>query len=773
MIIKHRRNDFLSEALSHAFQIAMVLGGAVGVITRADAQETSRLQFADAAATQSRPASTAGGQSSGPTGKSAAAGESVASDSNVIQEIVVTATRRSESIQDVPMSISAVSQADLQKAGATQVADVVHMVPGLAYTENSVGQAIIAIRGIQTSALTGNVQQPVAIYYDDVPILDLTIPWTVPTLQLFDVNRVEVLRGPQGTLFGAGSLSGALRVITNKPDLSEFHAAFEGTATTTDGGGVGGAANVMVNVPLIRDQLAMRGVYYYDYTAGWIDNPTLGEKETNHAKVSGGRIETEWKPADNLELVLTAAQEVTTPHDSNYVPYGSNGDIADNRVRNYNTDNLKIFNLAGTYSMPWATLTSSTSYLDRTATSSLDFSGTASAITGLTTIAPLIDEFYTKNLLQELRLASSQEHPFKWLVGGFFENYHFNLCETITQAGVSGLGYPTDYLESTCLHIRIADIAGFAEASYDLRDGLTLTAGARYSHYSIDTLSNGGVNGTTLFDGPPSTTTRSAKNDAVTPKVSLSYKLNEDAMVYVLADEGYRTGNSNLAPPIDPFTGLPLPQSYQPDQLWNYEAGAKLAFFDRRLRIDADVFYIDWKKIQLQIRAPVSGYPYTDNAGTATSKGVEIQLVGKPTKSTEVGTSLAYTDAKLISVSPGVPATVGDQLPGSAPFTAYLYGQYDFPVSGSADLSLRADYSFTDKEFAELNNKNNPDALTYGNYSSFGTQATLHVGRYEVGLFASNLANSRKRVAARPMFPEVAEVLQTPRMIGIRFRATW
>src|SRR5258706_8102729 len=358
--------------------------------------------------------------------------------SAALEEVVVTATCRSESIQNVPMSISAVSQADLEKAGAARVEDVVHMVPGLAYTENSVGQAVIAIRGIQTSALTGNVQQPVEIYYDDVPILDLTIPWTVPALQLFDVNRVEVLRGPQGTLFGAGSLSGALRVITNKPDLSEFHAAFEGTATTTDGGGVGGAANVMVNVPLIRDQLAMRAVYYYDYTAGWIDNPTLGERRTNHAKVSGGRIETEWKPADNLEFVLTAAQEVTSPHDSNYVPYGSNDDIADNRVRNYNTDNLKIFNLAGIYSMPWATLTSSTSYLDRTATSSLDFSGLGDVYTGLTTIAPLIDAFHTNDLLQEIRFASSQDHPFKWLFGGFFENYHFNLCENITMAAGAG-----------------------------------------------------------------------------------------------------------------------------------------------------------------------------------------------------------------------------------------------------------------------------------------------------------------------------------------------
>jgi iron complex outermembrane receptor protein len=302
---------------------------------------------------------------------------------------------------------------------------------------------------------------------------------------------------------------------------------------------------------------------------------------------------------------------------------------------------------------------------------------------------------------------------------------------------------------------------------------LTLTAGGRYSHYSIHSSEDGGLYGPDLFDGPPSNITRTTDNSAVTPKVSLSYKFSEDAMVYALANKGYRTGNSNLVSAVDPFTGASLPTSYDPDELWNYELGSKLAFFDRRLRIDADVFYIDWKKIQLQVRAPVSGIPYTDNAGTATSKGVEFQVVGKPTRSTEVGSSLAYTNAKLISVSPGVTARVGDQLPGSAPFTAYVYGQYEFPVFSDANLSLRADYSFTGREYSDLNNKDNPKALTYGNYSSIGAQATLSLGRYEVGLFASNIANSRKRVAARAMFPELDEVLQTPRMIGLRLRAEW
>ncbi len=741
---KHRPDGLSLTALRRGLPIAIALGAAIVPAVGTRAAEAGRAQPAEAGA---------------------------------LEEIVVTATRRAESIHDVPMSISAVSQADLERSGATRASDIVRMVPGVAYTENSVGQAVLAIRGIQTSAVTGNVQQPVAIYYDDVPVLDLTIPWTVPQLHLFDVNRVEVLRGPQGTLFGAGALSGALRVITNKPDLSGFHAAAEATASSTKGGGTGYAGNLMVNIPLVQDKLALRVVGFTDYTAGWIDNPTLDERRANRARVSGGRIAAKWVPISYLEFVATVSQERTRPHDSSYVPYGSNGDIANNRVRNFNTDDSKIFNLNGTYTMPWGSLTSSTSYIRRTADSSLDFSGTAALITGLTTIAPIIDEFRTSDFLQEIRLASNQNQRFKWLIGGFIENYHFNLCENIIQEGAGAafgsLGYPTDYLESICIRTGITDQAGFAEVSYDLSPGFALTVGGRYSRYKIHTRQDGALNGPDLFDGPPSVTLRSAKNSAVTPKVSLSYKPNDDVMVYALANKGFRTGNSNLVPPIDPFTGISLPQSYDPDALWNYEVGAKVAFFDRRLRIDADVFYIDWKKLQLQVRAPVSGFPYTDNAGTAKSQGIELQIVGKPTQATEVGGSFAYTDAKLKSVSPGVAAQVGDQLPGSAPFTAYAYGQYDFPVSGSADMSLRADYSYTGKEFSELNNKGNPNAIRYGKYSAIGAQASLHMGRYEIALYVRNLADSRKRVSARKMFPDVMEVLQAPRTVGLTFRAAW
>jgi outer membrane receptor protein involved in Fe transport len=283
MMTKNRLAGFFYKTFSHALPIAIVLSGALGVATSADAQGATPPQTSEASSELSNAPSTVTAQTTQSTTRKSATstGQEAASSGSDIEEVLVTATRRAESVLDVPSSISAVAERQLQEAGAQQAEDVVHMVPGLAYTENSAGQAVLAVRGIQTSAVFGNLQQAAALYFDDVPVLDLTIPWTVPRLQLFDVNRVEVLRGPQGTLFGAGALSGAMRIITNKPDMSGFHAATDVSLTALNGGEFGGAVNAMVNLPLVADQLAVRAVGYYDKTPGWINNPTLGDAHTN------------------------------------------------------------------------------------------------------------------------------------------------------------------------------------------------------------------------------------------------------------------------------------------------------------------------------------------------------------------------------------------------------------------------------------------------------------------------------------------------------------
>lgn len=692
------------------------------------------------------------------------------SKSQTVQEVIVTATKRSESVQHIPSSITALPEAFLKGSGSQQVEDIVRAVPGFAYTENSTGQAVLSMRGIQTSGAFSNLQSPVAIYNDEVPVLDPYSPWEVPQLQLFDVNRVEALKGPQGTLFGAGSLSGALRVISNKPNLTHFDAATEETVETTERGAASYQTNLMANIPLVDNKLAVRVVGYYDSLGGWVNNTTLKERNVNRAQVYGGRAEIEWAPTDNLNFLATISNEKTEPHDSPYVPYGSSNYTASNAVRNFNNDSTTIYNLTGTYTMPWATFTSVTSYLKRDAFSQIDFTGKSTRITGLTGPSPLIDTFNSGDFFQEVRLASSADHPYKWLIGGFFQNYHNIGIETIAQPGVSGLGYTTNYLEADTFTPKIVDQAVFGEASYDILPNLTATAGARYTSYSVSAGTAYGIYGTTLFDGPPGSFSRPAKYSAVTPKFSLSYTVSPTIMFYALADEGYRVGEANLVPLTDPFTGQAIPPSYKPDQLWNYEIGAKTAFWNHRLVVDADIYYIDWNSIQLQ-QVTGGGFVYTNNAGKARSEGVELQVTAKPVSSLEVGGSLSYNDAKLLSILPGVSATVGDQLPGSAKLNTYIYGQYSHQLANDVGLTIRMDYSYTGKEYAYVNNYNNPSALNYGDYSTVGAQAGLSFNRYEVQLFVRNLTNSRGRISARLLYPDPVEILQTPRTVGLTFRA--
>jgi iron complex outermembrane receptor protein len=700
-----------------------------------------------------------GGQAAGPQDPGATA----------IAELVVTATRRSETVQSIPSSVTALPQSFLQDSAASNLSDVVHAIPGLAFDANSAGTAVLSIRGVNTSSSTSNVQSPVALYLDEVPVLDPIIPHAVPSFHLFDVDRVEVLSGPQGTLFGAGALGGAIRVITNKPDATRYEAATEDTVETPSHGGMSYATNLMVNLPLIRDTLALRVVGFYDHDGGWIDNPTRGDKDVNRDESRGGRVALRWTPTDDLTLTGTFTDESDSPHDSPLSVYGDKAFDYNAAVTQFAQDDTQTFNILGEYRMAWATLTSSTSFIRRTTIEQTDATPLVSTITGLAAPSPVTDAGDPSgNFIQEVRLASTGEHPYKWLVGAYFQNYHHDLTETISQAGAgavfAGLGFPSDTIENDRYSFKITEEALFGELSYDITRQLTVTAGARAFHESVGSTSFGDA----LLDGGPNSTQNTAAYNRVTPKLVLSYTPRPDVLFYAQATEGYRAGQGNLSALKDPISGAAIPGAYGPDQLWNYELGAKTTLLDHRLVVDADVYYIDWSQIQLQQRSIPSGDVYTANAGSAFIRGVELQVVAKPIAPLELGTSLSYHDARLRTVNPGVDALAGDQLPGSAPFTAYVYGQYNFRVSDAVGGFVRADYSYVGREYSDLNN---PTSLTYGDYSTVGAQIGLHYRAMDLLLFANNLGDGRDMVNARFVLQAPVAIRQTPRTIGLTFRA--
>src|SRR6266446_9834584 len=212
-----------------------------------------------------------------------------------LEEITVTATKRRENLQDIPFGISALSTADLEKVGAESEQDYLAEVPGVHYTDAGRGRSLLTIRGISTVGLPGNLQQTVEVYVDELPITDRFSAWTSPDISAFDIERVEVLRGPQGTLFGSGALGGAVRIITNKPDATAFHAKIEVGGATTDGGAGSDSFKAMVNMPLIDDKLALRVVGFRTHDGGWIDNVTRDQHKVNGGTNEGGRVMLEYR----------------------------------------------------------------------------------------------------------------------------------------------------------------------------------------------------------------------------------------------------------------------------------------------------------------------------------------------------------------------------------------------------------------------------------------------------------------------------------------------
>lgn len=691
-----------------------------------------------------------------------------ASTSESSTDIVVTATRRNERIQDIPLSITALGGDFIKNTGAQELSDVVTAIPGLSVVPNGGGASVFTIRGINTSSATTSIQAPVAVYVDEVPVLDPFTPYAVPQFHLYDIERVETLRGPQGTLFGAGALGGAIRFITKKPNMSTLEFGSQESIQTVDHGGTGYEANLMVNVPLIKDQLALRTVGYYTRRAGWVDNPGLGEKNSNHLAAYGGRAALAWQASDSLKITGTVSIDSTRPNDSSYTPYGAGKYISTQPLKSFTDNDSYTYNIVMALDLPWASLTETATYLKRNAHQTVDFSGTAIPATGIQSPSAVLDNSMSDNYIQELRLASRGDGPLTWIVGLYYQNYKLDLRERIVQDGVAELGYSSDLLSDARYTGKVVERAIFGEVAYKVSPEIKVTLGGRLFNQSVGTTGDVGIGGETLFDGPPNKVKNGDRYTMATPRFNVSYTPNRDLLIYATASKGYRAGQGNLFTGIDPISNERIPSAYGPDELWNYEIGTKISTFDGNLIISADAYYIDWQKIPLETFTSGLGLPYTDNVGNAEVKGAELEIVARPFRSIETGASLAYTHGRITALRPNVDALVGDQLPGSAPFTSNVYGQYNGRINDDLGFFIRGNYAYVGNQFSYLNN---PESLRYGKYNVVSAQAGVTKGKSSLVLRIDNLTNESGRVNARDLFGTPVEVLQQPRTIGITFNS--
>jgi iron complex outermembrane recepter protein len=644
-----------------------------------------------------------------------------------LQEVVVTAQKRAANIEDVPFSVSATSQQQIINSGAQNLIDLARNIASFSVADLGPGQSQMAIRGISSGQVIRDqpgVKEQVGVYLDESPI---SVALFTPDLELFDLDRFEVLRGPQGTLFGAGSEAGTVRYITHQPDLGRFEAFTDASYETVEYGGRGGSVRGAFNVPL-GDTAAARLVLYYHHLPGFIDAIQPGgeaKQDVNDGDRVGARLSFLWKPNDSLSITPRVVyQELTTngyPRVDLYNilanPYTAVAPVSLGNLQQYTQqregllDQFLLTDLDVAWNFGPATLTSITSYTHRNVRVLRD----ATQLTGSVTYdalgiadqasvrlsSPLYDRTGLNVFSQEVRLASNGTQMVDWLVGGFFQHVDRRYGQDLPTPGYDALlesigippntafNAPADTPFYSDLSYRLKQYAAFGEATWHVTNQWALTAGLRYYKFTEDKnlLFAGVFSAPTCVPGtggtgqPPcvfGVVPASTDSSGTSPRFIVSYKPTDDAQLYAQAARGFRLGGINdpinlpLCSPTDKVVFGSNP-NWKDEKTWDYELGAKTQWLDKRVTFNLDVFYSDIKDLQATTTAGTCSSRVVFNVPTARSAGVEMELFARPSINWDFGVSASYIDAKLTSsVTSTIPPPAGS--PPGTPSTEVVVG---------------------------------------------------------------------------------------------------
>lgn len=708
--------------------------------------------------------------------------QNVASDGNAYeQDIIVTAEKRAQTAQSLPLAVTVKGEEELQRIGAQNFTDFAVTVPSLSFQSLAPGEQRVVIRGVSDtadSALRGAAQNTTGIYIDEAVVSNYI---TSPDLNLFDVNRVEVLKGPQGTLYGDGSAGGLIRIITNKANANEFEGRVQARFGSIRKGGLEKVLNGMVNVPLVDGKLGLRVVGQFRDADGFIDDVQRGIDNVNDVRQIGARASLRWEPTNDLNVTLAALIQRTDLNGRfDYEP--ARGDLKRGTffAEPIDTD-FNLYTAVVEWSPGPINIVSSTAFTEYDRLQRDDFSISLVSVFGalFPSIATL--DQHGRSFSQEVRFSSNGEGPFNWVAGA----YYYTFKERVNEFDVAQGSF--DFIENVFgIPVRgtIFDIgedalfeshdrneqeryAVFGEATYDLTDSLSATAGLRwYKEKEGQTSSAAGV---VLFAPPFTETTPPLSNDGVAFRGRLTYAFDDDALIYALASQGYRSGGIN---PLNPVTvnDPNFPRGFENDSLWNYEFGWKTRLMDRRITFNGAAYFIDWKNIQVQLADPNNGFSFIANAGRAHIFGVELETLLNVTDFLTVGASGSLQKAELAedTADPGLPGEKGDRLVGVPSQQFSLFADAAFPLSGTTQGFVRGDLSY----IGEIRRNFGPNPTTYGDYTLVNLRAGVTFDTFEVTAFVHNLFDKRaafSRVIAAsgtPFETEVVNVAQ-PRTIGV------
>jgi iron complex outermembrane recepter protein len=742
----------------------------------------------------------------------------VANNSGEVAEVVVTAQKRISTVQNTPISISAVSGDDLQARGVASLVALAQGTPGVSLKSEGPSQTEIEMRGMTSS---GGNSATVGFYLDDIP---LTGPASaqnghvVIDPDLYDLNRIEILRGPQGTLFGSGSMGGTVRLITNQPNLAQFQSTAQSVLSGTEGGGFNHKDNLMVNLPLIDDTLALRVVGTEDHTSGWIDRivadpfPLVGgnpdgsvrgdvqnapiQKQypgSNADQIYAARVTVLWRPTENLSVTPSYFHETSTQNgisaydsvpgaEAHYQPF----DIAEPL-----TDSLTAFSLNVNVSFPWFDLTSSSARWTRNSSqveeASEAFNNPLEALTYNSNYGLSNPGYYgptgsgpehgmeidpSHQFSEELRLISTGKGRASW-VGGlyycdFYSLWTFNgrtpnyssYMDLGTLAPATTPSWFDAYSPTT-----LKQYAGFGDATYALTDALKVDIGARVNHYDYRFSSCisgwGSANGAAT---PSCSGLIPLSSTSFNPKFNLTYTFSPDLMTYGTVSTGFRPGGGNAAYPTtgsawggafqqQGYTGAKWPSTYEPDRVVSYEVGEKARMLDRRLTVNASIYYEDWRHIQLE--AYPNDWALNINGNYAHIYGADVDVLADLGAGFQLEVATGYLNEWLEGGPHWVIAPI-HKLPEVASVSGTAAVSYSKSLGGSYTFTARLENSYTGARYSI--SFPNPYEFT-GTYTQLAGYDLINVragmifrDKWSATLFVSNLTN--KHAQLESMFTE-------------------
>lgn len=683
------------------------------------------------------------------------------------EEVTVTAMKREETVHDVPFSVAATTEDDLRARGVDDIEEVAANVASFSVQNLGPGQSQIAIRGVSSGQIARDqpgVKESVGVYLDE-SVISLSL--FTPDLDLFDLSRVEVLRGSQGTLFGSGSLGGTVRYITNQPQLGQTHFFGELSGDTLTDGNQGGSIKAGVNAPL-GTSAALRIVGYYDRLPGWMDavQPDLSiKKDVNRGSRAGVRASVAISPTEELTITprfvyqkaeadgwnrIDVFNILANPYTTTRPAVTLGGRKQFTQIDEPFTDKFVLGDLNVRYDFGATALTSITSYTHRDILVVRDAGALTSSITGgsiglpanvYTLDSPLDDATKAKAWTEELRLSSDKPGPVQWVFGGFYAKTKRDYGQDLNVAGFEeltgiptrGLRAPKNSLFWSDLHYDLKQYAVFGEATWEATPRLKLTGGLRYYHFKedkaqiFDGIFAQDNTGTQLVSQPGTTSA-----DGIAPRFIATFKVSEATNLNTQIAKGFRLGGIN-----DPLN-LPLctaqdrvtfggRESWDDETAWNYEIGSKSRLFNGRGSFNVSAFYVDIKNLQVTVTAGSCSSRLVFNVPKARSVGGELEFALAPTDRFDIAVSAGYNDSELRSTltstdSMGNTSVVsgiesGRRLPSVPKFQAALAATYQQPIAPGVQGYLTGTYNHVGSRFTQVGDEDLSGVL---NLNSFG-----------------------------------------------------